>query len=85
MYELIDGTGMDNRVWHIIKKDVPTFLHCCASNLDVVIKGVIQLSNVHHESCDKSTIPDMRIDLLQKVLSLEPFAAICHFGFLFVQ
>jgi hypothetical protein len=74
---------MGNGVRRITEKYIPYCLHGCTSGLDVVVKRVILPSDIHHKSWDKSATPDMMIDFLRKVSSLEFFVAIRHFGFLF--
>lgn len=74
---------MDNGIRGFVENRIPYLLHSFASGLDVVIEGVILTSDIHHEGCDESATPDMAIDPLRKVLILEFFGTIGHFGFLF--
>lgn len=82
-YKLIYGARLDNSVRCFIKNRIPYFLHGFASGLDIVLKGVILSSDIHHKSWDKTATPDKTIDLLRKVLILEFFVTVCYFGFLF--
>lgn len=63
---------------------IPNLLHGCASNVDVVFKWIILLSDVHHKSRNEYTTPDMTIDFAWKVFILELFTAsgLRQFGFL---
>ena len=80
---MIDGAGMNNGVRCTIEKCIPYLLHGGTSGLDVVIKRVIQLSDVHHKGWDERVTPDMEIDILREVSHLEFFVSIRYFGFVF--
>ena len=82
-YQLVYRAGMDNGIRCLIEKCIQYLLHGSASGLDIVLKWVILLSDIHHKRWNESVTPGMMINPLWKVLILEFFVAICHFGFLF--
>lgn len=73
---MIYSARMDN-VMRCIGEFIPYLLHGLTYGYSVVPKGIILTSNLHHESWDKDTAPDVSVDSLRKVLNLKLFTRIC--------
>ena len=72
---------MDNLVRCFTEDFIPDLLRDGTSNLDVVLKCIILLSNMHYESQDKNTTPDLTVNLMWKIFILEFLVGVHHLGF----
>ena len=71
---------MDNVIWNFAEF-IPYLLHDCTHGHCVVLKGIILMSNLHHESWDKDTTPDVSGDTVRPMGRVFPYEV----GFLTIK